>query len=234
MARGFAGFIERWFYWLAAVAMAAAAIYGFSSTIDAGLLHPPAPRPRLLYFHAAIFASWLLLYLLQASLVRLRQVRWHRRLGILGVVLGVAVLAAGVQTALVMTRFHLASDDPHADAFLVVLIADLLMFGIFFAGAVWQRGEPDRHRRLMFLATCALTDAAFGRFPAALVPDNLSYAAVDLLVVLAMGRDLLAQRRIHPVFLAALPFMVVLQAGAMYTYLWRSAWWLNVARWLLG
>jgi len=30
----------------------------------------------------------------------------------------------------------------------------------------------EYHRRLMFLATCALTIAAFNRFPASIVPDN--------------------------------------------------------------
>jgi len=41
--------------------------YGFSRTVNAGLIHPSSPRPTILYLHAAIFTAWVLLFILQSA-----------------------------------------------------------------------------------------------------------------------------------------------------------------------
>ena len=45
-------------------------VYGFSHTVDQNLFHPAVPRPFILYVHAAVFSGWLVLFVLQSSLVR--------------------------------------------------------------------------------------------------------------------------------------------------------------------
>ena len=52
----------------------------------------------------------------------------------------------------------------------------------------------------MFIATCGLMDAAFGRFDY-LFDNNLFYACLDLLILLGVARDLLVDRRINKVYL---------------------------------
>jgi hypothetical protein len=51
------------------------------------------------------------------------------------------------------------------DAFLIVPLFDIVAFAICFGLAILWRKNPERHRRLMLIATCALTGAAFGRMP---------------------------------------------------------------------
>ena len=58
----------------------------------------------------------------------------------------------------------------------------------------------------MLVATCALTDAAFGRFPH--LPLIWSPAGVDLLILCGVLRDLIADRRVHKVYLYALPAFI--------------------------
>lgn len=48
-------FWSRYFYFFMALLVTAVIVYGFSRTIDQNLIHPKIPRPRLLYFHAALF-----------------------------------------------------------------------------------------------------------------------------------------------------------------------------------
>jgi len=40
---------------------------GFSFTVNANLFHPAIPRPVILYFHAAVFSSWLVFFILQSA-----------------------------------------------------------------------------------------------------------------------------------------------------------------------
>ena len=86
----------------------------------------------------------------------------------------------------------------------------------------------------MFLAACALTIAAFNRFPASIVPDNWGYAGVDALILLGVGRDLFMTKRIHPVYVYGLPMIILGQALTMYIYLTRQPEWMVIAHRIIG
>jgi hypothetical protein len=104
---------------------------------------------------------------------------------------------------------------------------DLACFAVPFALAIYWRKKPDFHRRLMLIASCALLDAAFGRFPA--LPLVFSPAGVDAPICLGMIRDLIVERRVHKVYLYALPSLMVCQVAAMQTFVHASPWWVNFA-----
>jgi hypothetical protein len=76
-------------YVTAATALLLLAVIGFgpaySGSLSAGTL------PPFLHVHAAVFLSWIVLLILQASLVARGRVATHRRLGALG---GIAVIAS--------------------------------------------------------------------------------------------------------------------------------------------
>src|SRR5215475_7526109 len=86
-------------------------VFGFSRTIERNLIHPAAPRPTILYVHAAVFSGWVIFFILQSSLVRLRNCKLHMTVGWYGVVHGAAIPLLGIPTAIVMGRFHLAHHD---------------------------------------------------------------------------------------------------------------------------
>ncbi len=200
--------------------------YGFSFTIRENLLHPPYPRPAILYVHVAVFSAWIILFITQATLVRARRVDLHRRLGRWGLALGMAIPPVGVATAMAMTRLHVAHGDLDAAGSFVVPCFDMIAFSSIFAfGALWRR-RPEYHRRCMFVATATLTAAAFGRIPA-LDHAEWFYVGVDALVLLGAMLDFMASRRIHPVYWYAFPALIV---GQLLTALIRwSPWWLERA-----
>jgi hypothetical protein len=173
-----------------------------------------------------------LFFILQSSLVRTRKVRLHRTLGWFGLALGIVIVVLGYFTATAMDRFFLQRfHDAEIPAFLIIQLMDLCFFAVPFALAIYWRRRPEFHRRLMLIASCCLTDAAFGRFP--LLPLAFSSAGVDALIFLGILRDLIVDRRIHKVYLYAFPLLIVLQIFSVQTYLHASPWWVHIASALL-
>ena len=164
--------------------------------------------------------------------MRTRNVRLHRTLGWFGLALGIVIVVLGYFTATAMDRFFLQRfHDAEIPAFLIIQLMDLLCFAVPFALAISWRRRPEFHRRLMLIASCGLTDAAFGRFP--LLPLAYASAGVDALILLGILRDLIVDRRIHKVYLYAFPLLLVLQIFSVQTYLHASPWWVHIASALL-
>ncbi|MDE2184156.1 MAG: hypothetical protein KGJ78_14145 [Alphaproteobacteria bacterium] len=235
---GLRGLLGRPFYLLMALLIATVVVYGFSHTIVDNLIrpiHPSAARPTILYVHGAVFSGWLALFLLQASLVWSRNTAVHKRVGLAGLVLASAVPVVGIATVLAMARFRIAHGSPAAEilSFLPIPLNDIIVFSTCVVLAAAWRRWPEYHRRLMLVATCALTSAGFGRFPIPVFSDYLFYAGVDALILIAMARDWIVMRRVHAVYLWALPPMVALQSVAIGIFLTRPAWWMPIARALM-
>jgi hypothetical protein len=173
------------------------------------------------------------LFVLQSALIRLRRVQWHRRLGLWSIALGMLMPPIGIATGLAMTRLHMAEGQGDGPEFLILTCYDMAAFAIAFGLAVRWRRRPEFHRRLMLIATCGLTVAAFARFPDWLMPTYGFYPAADALVIAAAARDRMATGRIHPVYAYGLPLVIAGQAGAMAIYLSALPAWTAVARQLL-
>ena len=217
--------LDRWFYFGMAWLVPAVVSYGFGRGLSERLLHRAEPLPWILHVHALVFSGWVLLFLLQSGLVRRHALRLHRRLGLFGAGLGAVLPVLGVATALVMRQWHARQGAVH-DAFLAISFNDMLTFAVAFGLAVHWRRKPDFHRRLMLIATCALTVAAFARFPRALVPPHGWYAGVDVLIGLGLLRDLIVDGRLHRAYAIGLPCVMAGQALALYLAFAAPAGWL--------
>jgi len=215
------------FYLFMSLLIAVVVVYGFSHTIDHNLLHASPIPPFILTIHAIVFPGWVLFFILQTALVRSRNVRLHRTLGWFGVALATGILVIGFLTAIGMDRFALQQlHDTEVPAFFIIQVMDLLCFAIPFTLAIYWRRRPEFHRRLMLIGSCALTDAAFGRFP--LLPLVYSPAGVDALIFLGILRDLIVDRRVHKVYLYAFPLLIVVQVFCFQTYVHASPWWVRI------
>lgn len=85
---------DRKFYTGMAMAMMFTALFGFSRTYFLGLIsgHPTTITGRVpnatVHLHALLFMSWLVLFIVQTSLIATHRVKVHRKLGYFGVVYG--------------------------------------------------------------------------------------------------------------------------------------------------
>ena len=226
--------VEKYFYLGMSLLIAVVVVYGFSHTVDNRLIHANPRRPILQLVHAILFSSWVAFYITQSVLVRARKVQLHRTLGWAGVALGTSMVVVGPWVAVVMARFDTSQlHRANRDAFLIVPLSDMAAFAICFGLAILWRQVPERHRRLMLIATCALTGAAFGRIPVMHSP-LVFYGGVDGLILLGVLRDFAVSRRIHSVYLIAIPLLVIWQTAATQIFVHRASFWIRIAHRLLG
>jgi hypothetical protein len=224
--------LDRYFYLFMSLLITVVVVYGFSYTINQNLLHPRVQPPQVIYLHSFVFSAWLLFFILQSALVRSHNVRLHRTLGWLGAGLAVSIVVLGYTTSTAVLRLAIQLRLPSPTvSFLIVEIMELVCFAVPFALAIYWRKRPDFHRRLMLIAICALTEAAFGRIPS--LPNLFAPAGVDALILLGVLRDIIVERRIHKVYLYALPTMIFLQIIAEYTSAHQSSWWIGIGNSLL-
>jgi hypothetical protein len=218
--------LDRYFYFCMALFILVLVTVMFSTTVPARLFHPKIAPPYILWFHGSVFYGWVLFFFLQSSLVKMRKTRWHRTIGWFGLALGIAVVGLGVSTTVVMHRFEVLTLHQGQDAIIGISIPlwDMLCFAVVFSLAILWRKKLEYHRRLMLIASCALTAAAWGRLPESLLPGFWFYAGVDLLISLGAVRDFLVSRKIHRVYLIALPLFIAGQiviSQITYTEWWR-------------
>jgi hypothetical protein len=228
---------ERRFYLGVSAAMVLAVLLGFARSFFLRPLFPgwPAPSEPIFYLHGAAFTAWCVLLVAQASLVSAGRTDVHRRLGWAGVALAVAMVGLGVQASLVAARRptgFVGVPVPPLE-FLLVPIADMVLFPVFVAAAVALRRNAQAHKRLMLLATVNLMAAAIGRWPVVIESGPLlTFALVDLFLVALAVWDWRSRGRLHPatlwggaVFLASQPLRIVLSSTPA---------WLALARWMTG
>jgi hypothetical protein len=221
----FKTFLSRYFYFCMSLVFAAIVIVGFSQSVNANLFHASPPRPLLLWIHGAAFSMWVVFFIAQSALVRVHKVSVHRLLGWFGAGLAAAMVALGLIIAVVMARFDtVVLKQKDADAFLSVPFVDVLSFGSCIALAIYWRKKPEYHRRLVFLASCLLMDAPFGRFDF-IFNHSLFYLVLDCLILLGILRDWVVDKRVHKVYLYALPSLIVLQSLAIYAWRINPKWW---------
>jgi hypothetical protein len=230
---GRGGLVDRYFYLFVSLVAAGIVVVGFSKTADRNLFHAAPPRPVLLWIHGAAFSGWVVFFILQSALVRVRKVSVHRTLGWFGAVLGATMVTLGAVVAVVMGRFdalQLHQPDP---AFLSIPFFDMLAFGTLLGLAIVWRGKPELHRRFLVLATCGLLDAAFARFDY-VFNHSLFLVCVDAVMLLGVARDLLVDRRVHKVYLYGIPALVIGQNLAIYLWRGTPGWWLSGCKEILG
>jgi len=227
-------FLSRYFYLTMSLVMAGLVVWGFSHTIDAALFHAKPRRPLLLWMHGAAFSTWVVFFIAQSALVRVRKVSVHRTLGWFGAGLAALMVVLGFAVAVYMTRWDMTVlHQTDVAQFLSIPFFDMIVFGTCIALAVNWRRKPDYHRRLVFIATCQHMDAAIVRFDY-WFNHSIFYVGLDLLILLGVMRDLVVDGRVNKVYLYALPVLIVGQS--ITVYLWRAnpAWWQGVTHAILG
>ena len=227
-------FLSRYFYFLMSLLLGAVVVWGFSRTVNDNLFHAAPARPFLLWIHAAAFAGWVVFFIAQSALIRVHKVSWHRLMGWFGTGLAAVMVGLGLVIAVIMARFDAVQlHQGDTGAFLSIPFFDMIAFGVIVALAIYWRTKPEFHRRLLFIATVCLMDAPVGRFDF-LFNHNLFYLCLDLLMGLGIVRDLIVDRRVHKVYLSALPVLIVGQNLAIYMWRINPSWWRGINHAILG
>lgn len=196
-----------------------------------------APYPLIVHLHAAAFTAWVLLLMAQSLLIRTGRWQTHRKLGVAAIGLAAVMLFLGPAVAIAIQRQQLGLAHPSPvfgnPAFLAVQFGGMIDFAVLLTAALLLRAKPATHRRLMLLATLAITDAGFARATAPWIHQTLApgiwtdfagtYAANDVLILALGAYDLVTRRRLHPAWVIGASYLFLSQFIAN-TLLHNAAW----------
>jgi hypothetical protein len=194
-----------------------------------------APLPNLLvHMHGAVFSAWILLLMVQTSLVAGGRVALHRRLGLAGFALAILVFVLGLMTATDSLARHasLGARGAAVRAFYAIPLTDMLVFATLVYFAFRERSRPALHKRLILLATIMILDAAFVRWPVPATWWDIQAAqgCCGALVLALAGYDLWSTGRIHRATACAGASVIVLQQVRIP--LGRTAAWQSFVAWV--
>lgn len=215
----------------------AIALVGFSTTFFIPLARGTFEAPAVIHVHGALLFGWLAFFIVQSSLVQRRRVALHRRTGRFGAALAVAIVVSGVGVGLHATRRDLAAGvgDFALGQFVNILI-EMALFAVLVGAAIACRRDGEAHKRLLLLATISALAPAWLRlrhlFPDVPNPFVTFSLLADGLLLVAIARDWLATRRVHPVYIWAGGAMVAVHIVELLAI--TSPPWLRLSRWLLG
>lgn len=192
---------DRWFFGAMALGMCLIVFIGFAPTYYLRGAEAPS-LPAHLHAHGAVTTAWILLFFVQTALVASHRTDWHRKLGALSLVIATSLVILTLQSALIARGLT---------SRLIVGGGAIVMFAAFVTLALVKRGDPDTHKRLMFLATLSIIAPAVARMGLPFVARNPvgPNLAVLYLLVPAVLFDLVTLRRIHPALLWGGSFFVL-------------------------
>lgn len=189
------------------------------------MLRAPLPSP-ILHIHGAAFTLWMILFLVQSALISARRVKWHRSLGIVAFCLPPIMIVLGVIAALdaLHRKVMIGPLDPSVS--LAIPLLGISWFTVVIFASWRARRRPDVHKRLILIATIALTDAALGRFPwdrMGMSPAAGAVTGLGILILLVIAYDLVSLHRIHRSTMWAAP--ITFAVGAFSVPLGMTAGW---------
>lgn len=200
---------DRVFYCSMAILMALTVLVGFGPTyyyrffsIDGPVATiSGAPFTFLVHLHGFLFTGWVLLFIVQTSLIAGRRVKLHQRLGIGGAILAAAMVLIGASTAVAGARAGAAPPGVDPLVFLAIPLGDMALFAIFIGSALILRRKKESHKRLMLLAYVSILTAAVARWPGVLPLGPLAfYGFTFLFLAAAVAYDLATRRRVHAAY----------------------------------
>ena len=186
----------------------------------------------LLHLHGLVFTAWIVLFLVQTRLIAARRVGLHRRLGVAGMVVAAAMVALGSAAAIDSARRGASPPGgPPPLVFMIIPLADMVIFSALVGAGIWFRRRADIHKRLMLTSTISILTPAIARLPGVLVLGPLAFFALtDLFVVICLVYDRVTRGRVHPAFWWGGGLLLASQVARLA--LSGTATWLALATWL--
>lgn len=140
--------------------------YYFSAFFD---VRPVANA--LVHAHGIVMSTWVLYFVAQVALIRSKNVKLHMSMGMAGIALAALVVIVGLATAYdaqLVRQSAPPGADPHE--FFILPVGDMLLFVVYFAGAIYYRKRPLEHKSLMLMTAINFLPAALFRIQ--IVPEN--------------------------------------------------------------
>jgi len=182
------------FFLYVSYALLVIVLIGFSPTYYLRAFFDVPAIPLYVYGHGAALTAWYIWFCVQTTAVNNGRVALHRRLGAVGITIGILVLLSGAAAAMglaprLLEKYgNIDSDISRITGVVWGNIGMLVAFTGFVVAAVLNRRKSEIHKRLMYLASIGIILPAFGRiakFPMIDLPEPpLAFAGLLTFLVL--------------------------------------------------
>jgi hypothetical protein len=203
------------------VLMGYAKSYYFAAYFDAKPL-----ANTLVHAHAVVMTVWVAYFSTQIALARSRSIRLHRTLGMAGVALAALVFVVGMAVA--VDKHLVQRSAPQGitpEGFFAIPLVEMLLFALYFGGAIYHRKHPAEHKTLMLMTAINFLTPALARIP--LLPPGImiaqSFGIPALLALVCFGWHTSKHRRPNGIFAAAV--LVQLASYPLVIFLARNETW---------
>ncbi len=203
-------------------------------------LHEQPPVPFIVHIHAVATTLWLLTATALVLLVETGNVGLHRRLGwfAAGYAALVMIVAPWSELNWQSLNWTLRTPNFPPPEFLSIAFSGVLCMAVLLPWGIRLRRNSAAHRRVLILATIAISDAGFSRLVSLFLPaptgflgTYLFYEGGNLSLILLMFLWDWKRGRVMKQFLVAA--FVVLAVGLTATMLYFNGTWKAIARALL-
>ena len=191
------------------IALLVIVLVGFSPTLYLRAFFDVPDIPLYVYGHGAALTAWFIWFCVQTTAVNYGRVALHRRLGVVGITIGILVILSGTISAMGLApRLLEKYGNIDSDFFRITgvvwgNIGMMVAFTGFLVAAVLNRRKSEIHKRLMYLASIGIILPAFGRiakFPMIDLPEPpLAFAGLLTFLVLLGIFDKINTGSIHRV-----------------------------------
>jgi len=226
--------LPRVFYVALAILMTVMVFVGFWPTYYGPLLTGvDVDKVPFIHFHAAVYVGWLALFVAQTVLAATGHTRIHMNLGKVGIVYGLLIIVVGTIAAFVMFAVRVkAGESDVARMRLLAPLVDMIVFAPYFGAAIYNRSKPDRHKRLMIVATTSLLIAAVGRMTFLGSPPNMIGLQLIWIspILLGIAYDLYTRRGISAIYVSGI-LVLLAELNLRFYYGRQSEIWQELATW---
>jgi uncharacterized membrane protein YozB (DUF420 family) len=205
---------ERQFFLAIAILFPIIVLIGFGPTYYLkGFFSTPPVARTLIHLHGFVMSAWVILFVAQVYLIRSAKIKLHQQLGILGVIIGLALIVIGLMTAVAAAKYGSASTPPGVKPleFLIVPFFDVFVFAVLFGAALYYRRNAPNHKRLMLLTVINLLPPAIARFPFGLTATFgplWFFGVPDLVALILLIGDTWRNKKLNKIFLAGTIFLI--------------------------
>ncbi|HEX6226860.1 MAG TPA: hypothetical protein VFZ52_20725 [Chryseolinea sp.] len=186
------------------------------------------PIHWLAHVHGALMTTWLLVFITQTILAAKGYLKFHRQLGLFSIGIGVLIwISMWVASARALISFNPPVGHFLFDV-LIIQCYGIVLFGLFFIWGILERKHGAIHKRLLFLSTLSLMQAAIDRMhwlPGLHTALYIRFFYLDALLILLYIYDWFILKRIHKVtWIGSLLYII---SQVIVTMTWGSPAWHN-------